>query len=126
LAGDHDHEVVGIPHELHDRAAGPPVLDALPFRTERRPAGGEVLIQNRQGDVGQQRREDAALGGAGDRLAVLALFAEDPRPQERRHQAQDPLVPNATSHPAHEGGVVDLVEARRDVGLQHPLVVPIG
>jgi len=71
-------------------------------------------------------REDAALGCAGDRLAVAALFAEDPRPQERRHQAQDALVPDATSHPAHEGGVVDLVEARRDVGLQHPLVVPIG
>jgi len=72
------------------------------------------------------RSQDAALGCAGDRLAVVALVAEDPRPQERRHQAQDALVSDATSHPAHEGGVVDLVEARRDVGLQHPLVVPIG
>src|SRR5215207_1585054 len=72
------------------------------------------------------RSQDAALGCAGDRLAVAALVAEDPRPQERRHQTQDALVSDATSHPAHEGGVVDLVEARRDVGLQHPLVVPIG
>jgi hypothetical protein len=72
------------------------------------------------------RSQDAALGCAGDRLAVVALFAEDPRPQERRHQAKDALVPDPMSHTAHEGGVVDLVEARRDVSLEHPLIVPIG
>ena len=31
-----------------------------------------------------------------------------------------------SSHPAHQGRVVDLVEARRDVRLEHPLVVPGG
>ena len=55
-----------------------------------------------------------------------ALFGEDPGPQERLHQAQDALVSDPTSHPAHQGGVVDLVEARRDVRLEHPLVVPGG
>jgi hypothetical protein len=29
----------------------------------------------------------------------------------------------ATSHSAHEGGVVDLIEAGRDVSLKHPLIV---
>ena len=29
------------------------------------PGLGEMLVEDRQGDVGQQRREDAALGGAG-------------------------------------------------------------
>ena len=71
-------------------------------------------------------REDPTLGCAGDRLAVEALFGEDPGPQERLHPAQNPLVPDATAHSAHQGGVVDLVEARRDVRLEHPLVVAGG
>jgi hypothetical protein len=57
------------------------------------------------------------------RLAVEALFGEDPGPQERLHPSQDTLVPDPTSHPAHQGRVVDLIEARRDVRLEHPLVV---
>jgi site-specific DNA recombinase len=69
------------------------------------------------------RSRDAALGRAGDRLAVQSLFAEDPGPQERLHQSQHPPVPDPISHAPHEGGVVDLVKARRDIRLEHPLVV---
>ena len=39
-------------------------------------------------------------------------------------QPRTRLSPIRSSHPAHEGGVVDLVEARLDVRLEHPLVVP--
>jgi site-specific DNA recombinase len=45
------------------------------------------------------RSQDAALGCAGDRLAVAALLAEDPRPQERRHQAsKEPASIIAAQH----------------------------
>ena len=72
-AVDHDHEVVRVADESHGRDPGTSTLGASPLRAERFPLGGEVLVEDRQGDVGQQRREDAALGGAGDRLAVEAL-----------------------------------------------------
>jgi len=54
--------------------------------------------------------QDPSLGGAGDRRAVQAVLGEDPGPQERLHQAQDTLVSDPASHPAHERRVVDLVE----------------
>jgi len=66
------------------------------------------------------------LWGAGDRLAGVALFGQDPGLEERLYPAQDSFVSDSFSHPAHQGGVVDLVEARRDVRLEHPLIVPGG
>ena len=102
------------------------VLRAFPFRAERFPLCNEVLVKDGQSDVGQQRREDPTLGCAGDRVPVDGTLTEDPGPQERPHQAEDTLVPDATSHSAHQGHVVDLIEARRDVSLEHPLVVSSG
>jgi site-specific DNA recombinase len=72
------------------------------------------------------RSQDPALWGAGDRLAGVALFGQDPGLEERLHPVQDSFVSDSFSHPAHQGGVVDLVEARRDVRLEHPLIVPGG
>src|SRR6266508_2433770 len=69
------------------------------------------------------RSQDPALGGAGDRLPGQSLFAAAPGPQERLHQAQHPPVPDPISHAPHQGGVVDLVEARLDVRFEHPLVI---
>jgi site-specific DNA recombinase len=87
-------------------------VDDHPFR----PAGYRLRL----------RSQDAALWGAGDRLAVETLFGQDPGSQERLHQPQDALVPDPISHTAHESGVVDLVEARLDVGLEYPLIVASG
>ena len=58
--------------------------------------------------------------------AAAARLGQDPGPQERLHQRQHALVPDPSPHPAHQGGVVDLVEARLDVRLEHPLVVAGG
>jgi site-specific DNA recombinase len=69
------------------------------------------------------RPQDPPLGCAGDRVPSAAILTEDAGLQERLHQARDTFVSDPVSHPSHEGGVVDLVEARRDVALQHPLVV---
>jgi site-specific DNA recombinase len=60
------------------------------------------------------RSQDAALRGAGDRLAVGAILTEDASLEKRRHQPQDALVGDASTDPRHEGGVVDLVERSRD------------
>ncbi len=125
-AGDHDHEVVRVADELHGRDASATVLAACPLWAEGFPLACEVLVQAGKRDVGQQRREDAALGRPGPRVPADGVLGEDAGPQERLHQGQDALVPDPISHPAHEGAVVDLVEARRDVRLEHPVVVPAG
>jgi site-specific DNA recombinase len=72
------------------------------------------------------RCQDPTLGCAGGRVPVDGILTEDPGPQERPHQAQNTLVPDATSHSAHQGHVVDLIEARRDVSFEHPLIVASG
>ena len=66
------------------------------------------------------------MGGAGVGVPEDVVLGEDASFQERLDQAQDTLVPDPTSHPVHQGRVVDLVEARRDVTLQHPLIADAG
>ena len=68
------------------------------------------------------RCHDAALGGAHLGVPGDAVLGEDAGTQERLHQLHDTLVPDASSHPAQKGPVVDLVEARLDVTFEHPLV----
>jgi hypothetical protein len=78
LAVDHDHEVVGIADEFHDRTAGAAMLDAAPFRYERLPLGVEVLIENGQGDALHHHRAvrcgcgtpPTPVGGPSHRRAV--------------------------------------------------------
>jgi site-specific DNA recombinase len=71
-------------------------------------------------------RHDATLGSAGDRVPFDLILAEDASLEERLHQPQHTLVPDPIPHPVREGRVVDLVEARFDVPLQHPLVIVGG
>jgi hypothetical protein len=126
LAVDHDHEVVGVADEFHNRTASASMLDAAPFRSERLPLGVEVLIENGQGDAGQQRGQDPALRGAGPGVLVQAVLGEDACFEERLDQAQDFLVRDPPPQPVQQGLMVDLVEACGDVGLEHPPVIPDG
>ncbi len=82
----------------------------------------QVLIELRQGDVGQQRGEDAPLRRAGHGVPKLTELVQQPGLQERLDQRQHPLVLDPPSDPFHQRCVVDLVEARRDVRVQHPPV----
>lgn len=52
-----------------------------------------------------------------------AVLTEDAGFRQAPYQRQDPLVPDALAHPPHQGGVIDLVEARLDVRLENPLVI---
>jgi site-specific DNA recombinase len=68
------------------------------------------------------RSQDSTLGRAGDRLAADAILAEDSSLEEPLDQAQNTFVFDPIAHATHQGRVVDLVEARLDVRLEHPLV----
>jgi hypothetical protein len=85
-----------------------------------------MLIERRQGDVRQQGREHPTLRRAGDRVLEASLLGQDPGPQERLDERQHALVRDALAHPAHQGRVVDAVEARLDVRLEHPLIRAAG
>lgn len=50
-------------------------------------------------------REDRPLRGPGAVLPKYAVLTEDSGLQERLHQGQDAFVPDATTHPVHQGCV---------------------
>ena len=81
-------------------APGEPLV-AADARASRRV--GDVLVQHRQRHVAQQRREDRPLRGAGVGVPQDAVLTEDPGLQERLHQGQDAFVPDAMTHPVHQG-----------------------
>ena len=54
LAGNESQEVSGVADEPHDRASGATMLNPLPVRAEPIPLACEVLVQRRQGDVGEE------------------------------------------------------------------------
>jgi len=66
------------------------------------------------------------LGGAALGVPRHLVLRQDTGLEERLHEAQYALVPDPMTHTAHEGRVVDLVEARRDVTLEHPGVALSG
>jgi hypothetical protein len=84
-----------------------------------------VLVEHRQRDVGQQRRDDAALRSPGVGVLAFAEFCEDPGLQERFHQGQDPLILDPLPDAVHHRNVLDLVEARMNVRVQNP-PIPMG
>jgi hypothetical protein len=63
------------------------------------PGSDEVLVEDREGDVGEQGRKYPALGSTSTRLSKLAILTEDAGLQERVHQSQDTLVPDTMAHP---------------------------
>jgi hypothetical protein len=53
----------------------------------RPPSLGKVLVEDRKGDVGQQRRQDATLGSAGGGVSDDAVLTEDARMTKRFHNS---------------------------------------
>ena len=114
--------VIGVPDQpvvgkIAGAALGPLVVAGLG------PPGELVMCSS--------RTDRATLLSNGDKIdpcGVPALvsrqFRSSPRMpglQERLHQGQDALIPDARPHPVHEAGMRDLVEAGFDVSLNHPL-----
>ncbi len=81
-----------------------------------------VLIEHAQGDVRQQRGQDAPLRRSGKTILLVAKFGQDPGLEERFHQREHTLVLDSGPHPIHQGGMRDRVKARLDVRVQHPPV----
>jgi site-specific DNA recombinase len=67
-------------------------------------------------------REDRPLRSTGVGVPQRATLGEDACLQERLHQGQDAVVPDAGPHPFHQGGVGDLIETGLDVALHDPLI----
>ena len=95
----------------------PPRRAHVPFLDQH-----EMPIQNRQVDVGQQRRGDSTLRRAGQARRETPVFADDPGPQERTDQAQHLAIGDTLSHQAHQDLVIDVVETRGDVPFDHPFI----
>ena len=55
---------------------------------------------------------------------LFAEFREDSGFEEGFDQRQDTLVLDPVPHSVHQGRVVDRVEARLDVRIQHPAISP--
>src|SRR4029077_15696819 len=101
-------EIVRIADDSPPRQA----LDAAPttqvssrHRTARLPWPHQVLIEHRQNDVGQQRRQDAALRRSGVSVLAVAELGEYTGLEKRLHQAQYAFVLDPQPHPIQESGV---------------------
>jgi site-specific DNA recombinase len=93
--------------------------------TRQRDPGPDAEGDQRPGSHLRWGREDPALRGAGESLFPAAGGRHDPGFEERPDQRAHPLVRDPFPETAHQRGVVDLVETRPDVGLQHPFI-PVG
>jgi len=82
----------------------------------------QVLIEHRQSDVGQERGEDATLRRSGVGVLPVAALGEDAGLQERLDQSQHTPVSDPSAHPVRQGRVVDRVETRFDISVEHPAV----
>jgi site-specific DNA recombinase len=67
-------------------------------------------------------RKDTALWGAGVGVFLFTELGQDPGFEEHLDQAQHALVPDPSPHPACDRRMRDVVEARLDIALQHPLI----
>ena len=101
--GGEDDEVVGIADQLAQRRLRLP-----------------CLVEDVEGDVGQQRGDRANPGGSPTQCP------RPPRPRTPRLEANYAAAStSAVNHPAfdlgHQGLVVDLVKACLDVSVEHPI-----
>jgi site-specific DNA recombinase len=81
----------------------------IPVR-EHASGGGHHDTTDTEGDMRQSYplcwgRENRPLRGSGAGVLQLAVLGEDARLQERLHQGQDALVPDASPHLLHESAV---------------------
>jgi hypothetical protein len=83
---------------------------------------GDVLVQDRQSHVAEQRGQDRTLWGPGVVLPQHTVLTEDARLEERLHQGQNAFVSDSRPHPVHQVRMRDFVETGLDVSLNDPLV----
>src|SRR5215203_4315123 len=66
------------------------------------------------------RSQNPPLRGPGRGVPFLTEFGKNASLEERLDQGQHALVGHPRPDPPHQGGVVDGVETRFDVSVQHP------
>src|SRR6266851_5448573 len=118
-----DYEVVRVTNHLECRPTTSPIIESPVRRILWSLSGGHrppsiSLVDGRQIDVGQQRRDDPTLRDSRDRVANRALD-HDPGLQECVDEPEHLAVPDASSHTLHLNVMVDGIEAAFDVALDH-------
>jgi hypothetical protein len=138
VARDEHHKIVRVPDgqkhrssrlafvvaELPDGIAGAGICRAV-ARLARRDIGGVPLLDGRQGDVGQERRQHAALRGSGVG-AQERILAQHPRLQEASDESAHLRVRDPPAKAGQNVMMVDVVEAPLDVPFDDPLVGRTG
>jgi site-specific DNA recombinase len=109
-------EKITIRHRIPARGGSPATH---PHNTETDTEGDQ-----RPGYPLRWGRGDAALRGARCCSPDLSCPGHDARLEEGLDQGQDPLVGDPRPHAIEDRVMGQLVEARRDVGLEHPVVIP--
>src|SRR5437899_7647881 len=121
---DHQDEVVRITDEPPAPEALCLAVGALPARAHLlMPLPGEMVVQRRQGDVGEQRRENPDLRGPCQSVFPVSEFGEDPGFQERLHQRAHTLILDPHPETIHQSRMRYLIETGFDIALQYPLVI---
>ena len=122
-ARHHHHEIIRVTHEairgVSVVAAGCPLSPGCHVTL---PGFGEMIVEDRQRNVGQQRRQDAALRCAHLGVSGDAVLGEDTGTQKRLDQRHHAFVSNPIPNPTQQGRMRDLVEACFDVTFEHPVV----
>ena len=132
---DEEEEVIRIPKGKHDRASMFPVVIpgmCCPSLWQRRvaPLGRDSalrdmplvsLLDDAEGDIREQGRENSALGRAGIATDECAV-RENACLEECDDQAVHLRVSDPAAYPIHQAMVADVVEAPFDVSLHDPLV----
>ena len=90
--------------------------------TRQRDPEPDTEGDHRPGSQLRWGREDAALRRAGTGVLMVAGFGEDPGLEKRLDQRQHALVFDPAPDPVHQRRMADGIEARLDVGIQHPPV----
>ncbi len=82
----------------------------------------DMLVEDRQRYVAEQRRQDRTLRSTGGGFPQRAILAEDARLEKCLDQGQDAFIPDSLAHPIQKGRMRNFVEAGFDVALHDPLV----
>src|SRR5271165_1108982 len=124
VTGYHQDEVVAVTDETPGPEALCLAFGALSASAHLlMPLLGEMVVQRREGDIGEQRRENSALRRPGQGVFPVSEFGEDPGFQERFHQRAYTLILDPHPETIHQSRMRNLIETGFDIALQHPLVI---
>src|SRR5438445_1165689 len=104
VPADEDHKIIRVTDHLENRPARtaptlPPLVWELRADTERVPLRLEVLVQHRQRNIRQKRRENPTLRGTRIGILVPAVLSQDTSLEESLDQSENAFVLDSPTYP---------------------------